>query len=142
MSNLQVRNFGNDDCKSSVPDLKPGMIVEVHQKIKEGSKERVQVFQGNIIKLGAGSGVSQTFTVRKISAGIGVERCFAIHSPNVVTVKVLRQQKVRRANIGFLRALSGKALRLKEIPFKLRELTFAKKEAVTVEEVETEKEEA
>ena len=111
------------------------MIVKVHQKIKEGTKERIQIFQGTIIKVGAGNGVSQTFTVRKISAGIGVERCFPIHSPNVVRVEILRQQKVRRAKLGFLRELSGKALRLKEIPLVLRQNEF-KKDAVVADTTE------
>lgn len=124
MSNSLVRDFGNDNCKTSVPDLQPGMIVKVHQKIKEGSKERVQVFQGTVIKVGAGNGISQNFTVRKISGGIGVERCFPTHSPNVVKVEVLRQQKVRRAKLGFLRSLSGKALRLKEVPLNFKEKFF------------------
>jgi large subunit ribosomal protein L19 len=134
MSNSLVRNFGNKDCKASVPDLQPGMIVKVHQKIKEGNKERIQVFQGTIIKIGAGNGVSQNFTVRKISAGIGVERCFPTHSPNVVKIEVLRQQKVRRSKLEFLRELSGKALRLKEVPLKLREQKFEQEVVATTEE--------
>lgn len=134
MSNALVRNFGNDDCKTSVPDLQPGMIVKVHQKIKEGNKERIQMFEGTVIKVGAGSGVSETFTLRKISSGIGVERCYPIHSPNVVKIEVLRQQKVRRAKLGFLRALSGKALRLKEVPLKLRDKNFEKPNLPAVEQ--------
>lgn len=123
MSEL-VRQFGEKSCKASVPDLKVGMIVKVHQRIKEGSKERVQLFQGTVIKVGAGYGVDSMFTVRKISEKIGVEKAFPIHSPNIVKIEVLRAQKVRRAKLTFLRDRAGKALRLKEIPLNLAEKTF------------------
>ncbi len=121
-----IQDFGSQFCKESVPDLKPGFLVAVHQKIKEGNKERVQVFQGTVIKTNAGHGVDSTFTVRKISEGIGVEKIFPIHSPTIVKIDVLRAHKVRRAKLRYLRDLSGKALRMKEIPLKLREKTFAK----------------
>lgn len=135
MSQL-IQAFNQKFCKESVPVLKPGMIVKVHQKIKEGNKERVQVFQGTVIRTGAGYGVDETFTVRKISEGVGVEKCYPIHSPNVVKIEVLRDQKVRRAKLNFLRFLSGKALRLKEVPLKLQEKKFekpVKKEAPAAE---------
>ncbi|PID69977.1 50S ribosomal protein L19 [bacterium DOLZORAL124_38_8] len=125
MSEL-VRQFGEKSCKASVPDLKVGMVVRVHQRIKEGAKERIQVFQGTVIKVGAGYGVDAMFTVRKISEKIGVEKCFPFHSPNVVKIEVLRAQKVRRSKLNFLRDRSGKALRLKEIPLKLASKEFAK----------------
>lgn len=125
MSQL-IQSFNKKFCKESVPDLKPGMIVKVHQKIKEGSKERIQVFQGTVIRTGAGYGTDETFTVRKISEGIGVEKCYPIHSPNVVKIEVMRAQKVRRSKLNFLRFLSGKALRLKEVPLKLNEKKFEK----------------
>ena len=137
MSEL-VRQFGEKSCKSSVPDLKVGMIVKVHQRIKEGSKERTQIFQGTVIKVGAGYGVDSMFTVRKISEKIGVEKSFPIHSPNVLKVEVLRAQKVRRAKLNFLRDRSGKALRLKEIPLKLKMKEFASS-ANDVSTEETEK---
>jgi large subunit ribosomal protein L19 len=138
-----LQDFGNQYCKEAVPVLKPGYLVKVHQKIKEGSKERVQVFQGTVIKTNAGHGVNDTFTVRKISEGIGVEKVFPIHAPSIIKIEVLRAHKVRRSNLGYLRKLSGKALRLKEIPLKLKEKTFPKPVAkVEKEEVIEGKEEA
>jgi large subunit ribosomal protein L19 len=112
------------NCKTNVPVLRSGYQVCVHQKIKEGNKERIQIFQGIIIALGSGEGIGETFTVRKISEGIGVEKVFPVHSPNIVKIEVQRAHKVRRAKLNFLRKLSGKALRLKEVPLELREKTF------------------
>lgn len=136
-----LQDFGNTFCKDSVPALKPGYLIKVHQTIKEGSKERVQVFQGTVIKTNSGHGVNDTFTVRKISDGIGVEKIFPIHSPSIVQIEVLRAHKVRRSNLSYLRNLSGKALRLKEIPLKLKEKTFSKaevKEESPVDETKSE----
>jgi len=113
------------------------MIVKVHQKIKEGNKTRVQVFQGTVIAVNSGHNVDATFTVRKISEGIGVEKVFPIHSPNIVKIEVQRAQKVRRAKLTFLRERSGKALRLKEVPLNLKEKTFEQPVA-PVEEVKEE----
>jgi large subunit ribosomal protein L19 len=115
-----IQNFSRKYCKASVPDLRTGYLVCVHQKIKEGNKERIQKFQGTVIKTNSGNGVSSSFTVRKISEGIGVEKTYLIHSPSIVQVDVLRAHKVRRAKLYFLRDLSGKALRLKEIPLNLK----------------------
>ncbi|MCK5460458.1 50S ribosomal protein L19 [Candidatus Gracilibacteria bacterium] len=133
MSDL-AQTFGNQFCKEKVPELRSGYLVKVHQKIKEGNKERIQVFQGTVTKTNAGHGVNDTFTVRKISEGVGVEKIFPIHSPSIVKIEVLRAHKVRRANLRYLRELSGKALRMKEIPLKLKEKFFAKQEKkVTLE---------
>lgn len=137
-----LQEFGNQSCKETVPDLKPGYLVAVHQKIKEGNKERVQVFQGTVIKTNAGHGVNDMFTVRKISEGIGVEKTFPIHSPTIVKIDVIRAHKVRRAKLNYLRELSGKALRMKEIPLKLREKAFAKPEAPKAEVTEEKTEDA
>lgn len=125
MSNI-LQAFGTQSCKPSVPDLKPGYLVAVHQKIKEGNKERIQIFQGTVIKTNAGHGVNDLFTVRKISEGIGVEKTFPIHSPTIVKIEVIRAFKVRQAKLSYLRGLSGKALRMKEIPFTLKEKLFPK----------------
>ncbi len=130
-----LQDFGSQFCKEEVPALKPGYLVKVHTKIREGNKERVQVFQGTVIKTNAGYGVDETFTVRKISEGIGVERIFPIHSPNIVKIEVLRAHKVRRAKLNYLRELSGKALRLKEVPLSL---TFKKFEKPVVAEAKEE----
>lgn len=130
---LLIQKFTEKFCKDSVPDLRPGMIVKVHQKIKEGNKTRVQIFQGTVISTNPGHGVDSTFTVRKISEGIGVEKVYPYHSPNVVKIEVQRAQKVRRAKLNFLRERSGKALRLKEVPLKLKNNEFAKPEAPKAE---------
>ncbi|MCF7846890.1 MAG: 50S ribosomal protein L19 [Candidatus Gracilibacteria bacterium] len=140
-----LQSFSEKHGKASVPKLRSGYIVKVHQKIKEGDKTRIQVFQGTIIAVNPGHGVDETFTVRKISEGIGVEKVFPIHSPNVVKIEVMRAQKVRRAKLNFLRKLSGKSLRLKEVSFRPEEKTFAveAEEEATEEVVEesSEKEE-
>ncbi len=131
--------FSQKFCKDSVPNLRSGYLVKVHQKVREGNKERIQIFEGTIIRKSSGHGVNETFTVRKISSGIGVEKTFPIHSPNVVKIEVLRAHKVRHAKLHFLRALSGKALRLKEITLKLTEKTFKKeKKEVVVDTKNTE----
>ncbi len=119
-----VTQFGNQSCKASVPDLRPGYQVKVHQKIREGNKERVQVFAGMVISVSPGQGVNSTFTVRKVSDGIGVERVYPIHSPNIVKIEVQRAHKVRRAKLNYLRDRSGKALRLKEVELNLKTKEF------------------
>ncbi len=118
--NQIIQDFGKKYLKDEVPQLKVGYLIKVHQKIKENNKERVQIFQGTVIKLNAGSGVNETFTVRKVSDGIGVEKIYPIHSINILKIEVLRAYKIRRAKICYLRELSGKALRLKEIPLDLQ----------------------
>ena len=95
------------------PDFKAGDNVNVHYKIVEGDKHRIQVFRGDVIQR-KGSGLTQTFTVRKISNGIGVERVFPLYSPNVDKIEVNKRGKVRRARIYYLRKLKGKAARIKE----------------------------
>ncbi len=133
----RIQQFTEKYCKSSVPDVRTGYLVCVHQKIKEGNKERIQKFQGTVIKVGDGSGIQRSFTVRKVSEGIGVEKTYLLHSPNVVTIEVLRAHKVRQAKLYYLRDLSGKALRMREIPLKLKELFFNSQkptESVTEEE--------
>lgn len=97
--------------KKNVPYFEIGDIVDVHYKIKEGDKERIQVFNGTVIAR-RGRGINETFTVRRIVAGEGVERIFPIHSPNVVTIKAIRSGKTRRAKLYFLRKRTGKAVRL------------------------------
>lgn len=100
--------------KNKLPQINPGDIIRVHQKIKEGDKERIQVFEGIVIKTHRKIGPSATFTVRKISFGIGIERTFVLQSPNIVKIEFKKSSKVRRAKLYYLRNLSGKALRLKE----------------------------
>lgn len=100
--------------KKKVPELKAGYTVKIHQKIKEGEKERVQIFEGLIIKINSGYGADKTFTVRKIVEGIGVEKIFPLHSPNIVKIEVKKKSKVRRAKLYYMRERSGKSARLKE----------------------------
>jgi large subunit ribosomal protein L19 len=99
--------------KKDVETFSVGDAVKVHVLIKEGDKERIQIFQGNVIAR-KGRGVSRSFTVRKVSFGIGVERIFPLHSKNVKKIEVVRKSKVRRAKLYYLRDLKGKAARLKE----------------------------
>ena len=95
------------------PDMRSGDTVRVHVKVREGDKERIQVFEGSVIALHRG-GVRATFTVRKVSFGQGVERIFPLHSPTIDKIEVVRSAKVRRAKLYFLRDLKGKAARMKE----------------------------
>lgn len=96
-----------------MPEFKAGDSVKVHVKIKEGTRERIQIFEGLVIKR-QGGGVSETFTVRKVSYGVGVERTFPVHSPIIDTLEVTRVGKVRRAKLHYIRKLSAKASRIKE----------------------------
>ncbi len=99
--------------KAAFPDFKAGDTVNVHVKIKEGNKERVQQYKGTVIQR-RNSGLNETFTVRKISGGVGVERIFPVLSPSIEKVEVLRKGKVRRARLFYLRGRQGKAARIKE----------------------------
>ena len=96
-----------------MPEVVVGDTVRVHVKIREGERERIQVFEGTIIAL-KGSGVSSTFTVRRVSYGVGVERVFPVHSPNVAKVEVIRNGKVRRSKLYYLRDRVGKSAKVKE----------------------------
>ena len=109
-----IKSIEHEQLKNTIPDLKVGNTVRVHVKIKEGNKERIQVFEGIIIKK-QGGGVNATFTVRKISYGVGVEKTFLIHSPLVEKVEVVRVGKARRARLFYLRDRVGKAAKTKEM---------------------------
>ncbi len=98
-----------------VPELRPGYTVRVHQKVKEGEKERVQIFEGLIIGMHRGTyPTDTTFTVRRIVEGVGVEKIFPLHSPNIVKIEVVKVARVRRAKLNFLRGRRGKSARLSE----------------------------
>ena len=109
-----IKSIEHEQLKDKIPDLKVGDTVRVHQKIKEGNRERIQVFEGIIIKK-QGGGLNATFTVRKIAYGVGVEKTFLIHSPLVEKVEVVRAGKVRRAKLNYLRKRVGKAAKVKEL---------------------------
>lgn len=99
--------------KAAIPDLRPGDTIEVSVRVIEGDKERQQKFRGDVINV-RGAGVRRTFTVRKLSEGIGVERTFPIHSPSIADIKLIRHSKVRRAKLFYLRKKTGKSARLTE----------------------------
>ena len=109
-----IKSIEHEQLKNKIPEIKVGNTVRVHVKIKEGNKERIQVFEGIIIKK-QGGGVNATFTVRKISYGVGVEKTFLIHSPLVEKVEVVRVGKARRAKLYYLRERTGKASKTKEM---------------------------
>ena len=108
-----IKSIEHEQLKNKIPELKIGDTVRVHQRIKEGNRERIQVFEGIIIKK-QGGGVNATFTVRKIAYGVGVEKTFLVHSPLVEKVEVVRVGKARRAKLYYLRDRVGKAARTKE----------------------------
>lgn len=109
-----IQAFVSEQMKTELPQFNIGDTVRVHNKIKEGEKERIQMFEGTVIAK-RGGGISATFTVRKIAYGVGVEKTFPIHSPNVVKVDVIRAGKVRRAKLYYLRDRVGKAAKTKEL---------------------------
>ena len=109
-----VDEITKSQLRSDLPDFKSGDEVKVSVRIIEGNKQRIQNFQGVVI-IRRGGGVSETFTVRKMSSGIGVERTFPLHSPNIASIDVLRKGKVRRNKITYIRNRSGKDARIKEI---------------------------
>jgi large subunit ribosomal protein L19 len=102
-----------DGLREDIPEFRPGDTVRVSVRVREGEKERLQAFEGVCIGR-RGGGVSETFTVRKVSSGIGVERIFPLHSPNLAEIKVVRLGRVRRAKLYYLRKLSGRAARIRE----------------------------
>ena len=109
-----IKSIEHEQLKNKIPELKVGNTVKVHVRIKEGNKERIQVFEGIIIKV-QGGGVNQTFTVRKISYGVGVEKTFLVHSPLVEKVELVRVGKARRARLFYLRDRVGKSAKTKEM---------------------------
>ncbi|HWL41643.1 MAG TPA: 50S ribosomal protein L19 [Ilumatobacter sp.] len=103
----------NDSLRTDIPDFGPGDELKVHVRVVEGGKERVQVFQGNVIRR-QGGGLQETYTVRKLSYGVGVERTFPLHAPTVSKVEVVKRGDVRRAKLYYLRDRVGKAAKVKE----------------------------
>lgn len=112
MSNF-INDIEKEQLRSDIPDFRPGDTVRVHVKVVEGQRERVQVFEGVVIGR-RGSAVNETFKVRKISNGVGVERTFPVHSPKLEKIEVKRRGKVRRAKLYYLRERRGKSARIKE----------------------------
>ena len=110
----KVMNAVSDYIREDLPSFRSGDTVNVGVKVVEGSKSRIQNFEGVVIAISSVGGLDKTFTVRKISNGVGVERIFTHHSPNIDSIKVLKKGKVRRAKLYYLRELKGKAARIKE----------------------------
>ena len=108
-----IKAFTNEQLKAEVPSFSIGDTVRVENKIKEGNRERIQLFEGTVIGK-HGGGISETFTVRRVSYGVGVEKTFPIHSPNVEKVEIVRVGKIRRAKLYYLRGRVGKASKVKE----------------------------
>ena len=109
-----IKSIENEQLKSDITTFNVGDTIKVHVKIKEGNRERIQVFEGIVIKI-QGESNRKTFTVRKISYGVGVERTFPIHSPKIEKIEVVRKGKVRRARLFYLRERTGKATKVKEL---------------------------
>lgn len=108
-----IRSIEKEYLKQDLPNFSPGDSVKVHVKVVEGTRERIQIFEGEVIKI-RGAGLSRTFTVRRISYGVAVERTFLLHSPKIAKIEVTRKGKVRRARLYYLRGLTGKKARVKE----------------------------
>ena len=109
-----VNEITKSQMRTDLPEIKAGMTIRVDVKIKEGNKERIQAFEGIVIKV-QGSGIGETFTVRKLSSGVGVERTFPINSPLIDKITIIRVGKVRRAKLYYLRSRSGRSARIKEV---------------------------
>ncbi|MBQ6376581.1 MAG: 50S ribosomal protein L19 [Lachnospiraceae bacterium] len=109
-----IKKIEDEQLKSDITDFRVGDTIRVHGKIKEGNRERIQVFEGVVLKR-QGGGNRETFTVRKVSNGVGVEKTWPLHSPNVEKIVVVRHGKVRRAKLFYLRGRSGKSAKVKEI---------------------------
>ena len=109
-----IQELEKEQLKTDIPPFRPGDTLRVHVKVIEGQRERIQVFEGVVIRR-RGTGIGESFTVRKISNGVGVERTFPLHTPRIEKIEVIRRGKVRRAKLYYLRKLRGKAARIKEI---------------------------
>ena len=121
MSNQLITDFHKGLKK--VPKLQSGYTVRVHQKIKEGNKERVQLFEGLVIRVGSGGGVGKTFTVRKVMHGVGVEKTFPFYSTTVTKIQVVKKSKVRRAKLYYMRKRTGKGTKLYQLEGKAGEIS-------------------
>jgi len=111
----KVHDATKNDLKDNLPNFRAGDTLSLGVKVVEGNTSRIQQFEGTVIAISSGSGTSKTFTVRKISNGVGVERIFPYHSPNLDSIKVLKRGKVRRAKLYYLRDRIGKAAKIKEL---------------------------
>ena len=139
-----IKSIEHEQMKNKIPDLRVGNTVKVHVRVKEGNRERIQVFEGTIIKV-QGGGVNKTFTVRRIASGVGVEKTFLVHSPAVEKVEVTRVGKARRAKLFYLRDRLGKSAKTKEkvgARIETNEIVVKEEAPVVEEAVDTVTEEA
>src|SRR5579862_5920150 len=120
--------------KSAVVDVRPGDTVRVHQKIVEAGKERVQVFEGLVIRTSRSKSLTNSFSVRRISSGIGVEKTYLVHSPNVLKIEIIRRSKVRRNYLTYMRNLTGKSARLSNVDFDKESVNKVQDEEAQAEE--------
>lgn len=114
MSQAILQHVSGAAVHKEVPDLKPGQVVRVHQRIKEGDKERIQIFEGLVISLNAGAKADKTFSVRKVVEGVGVEKVFPLYSKMIEKIELVKQGKVRRSKLYYMRDLQGKSTRLRD----------------------------
>lgn len=121
-----LQKVAASSTRADMPEIRPGMTVRVSQRIKEGDKERTQIFEGLVIATRGGQGVGGTYTVRKVVDGIGVEKTFPVHSKNVTKIVLVKQAKIRRSKLYYMRGLTGKAARMKETYFEAEAQKAAK----------------
>lgn len=120
--------------KKAVVDLKSGDTVRVHQKVREGGKERIQIFEGLVIRTGRRGSLTSTFTVRRVASGVGVEKTYLIHSPNILKIEVVKRSKVRRNYLSYMRQLTGKSARMAGVDFDKEAVNAIANEEVEAEE--------
>lgn len=138
MSFQLIQKVNDEQRKAAVVSAKSGDTVRVHQKIKEGTKERIQIFEGVVIRVDRASSHTARITVRKIASGVGVEKSFLIHNPLVEKIEIVRRAKVRRNYLSFLRGRSGKSARLKAVNFDREAVNTVETPAAEVAEAKTE----
>lgn len=129
-----MRQVSDKQKKKAVVDVRPGDTVRVHQKVREGGKERIQIFEGLVIRASRKNSLTSSFTVRRIASGVGVEKSFLIHSPNILKVEVVRRSKVRRNYMTYMRKLTGKSARLSGIDFDKQAVNAIRDEEAEAEE--------
>ena len=134
MSFALIQKVNDEQKKHAVVDARSGDTVRVHQKIKEGNKERVQIFEGLVIRTDRKNSLTSSITVRRISSGIGVEKSFIVHSPNVLKLEVVKRSKVRRNYLSYMRDRTGKSARLTSVDFDKRAVNTVRDVAAEAEE--------
>jgi large subunit ribosomal protein L19 len=131
-----ARQISDKQKKKAVVDVRPGDTVRVHQKIREGGKERIQIFEGLVIRVSRKNSLTSNFIVRRIASGVGVEKSFLIHSPNILKVEVARRAKVRRNYLTYMRELTGKSARLMGVEFDKEKVNAIHDEAAEAAEAQ------